>query len=189
MSFVPLTIFLAIGFEPALFAADNPPQGPSIIMIIRHAEKPDESGGVKDPNLSPRGYQRAAALAKVIPDHFPRPDFLIAAKNSKHSDRPIETITPLSDALHEPIDAKFKTEETDEVAHYVLTDPKFAGKVVLIAWHHENIPALAKTLGVNNAPDKWSSDTFDRVWEITYTNGVPTWQDLPQNALPGDSQN
>ncbi len=32
------------------------------------------------------------------------------------------------------------------------------------------------------------SKVFDRVWEITYENGAATWKDLPQNALPGDSE-
>jgi hypothetical protein len=33
--------------------------GPSLVLIIRHAEKPEDQN---DPNLSPRGYQRAGAL-------------------------------------------------------------------------------------------------------------------------------
>jgi phosphohistidine phosphatase SixA len=160
--------------------------GPHIVMIIRHAEKPESE---KDPNLSPRGYQRAEALAKIIPEHFPRPDFLIATKKGKASARPYETITPLSKALHEPIEATFKDEQYVDVAHEVLADPKFAGKTVLIAWHHGKIPDLAKALGVKDAPDKWQSEVFDRVWEITYDNGTATWQDLPQKALPGDSEN
>jgi len=183
----PLLLILAIGSQRALLASDPPPQGPHIVMIIRHAEKPDETKGEKNPDLSPRGFQRAGALAKVIPDHFPKPDFLIATKRSKGSNRPVETITPLAKALHETIESTFKDDEVEQLAHAVLSDPKYSGKVVLIAWHHGKIPALAKALGVNNAPDKWHSKVFDRVWEITYENGVATWKDLPQDALPGDS--
>jgi hypothetical protein len=69
----------------------------------------------------------------------------------------------------------------------VLTDHKYAGQVVLIAWHHEKIPALAKALGVEDAPAKWDSTVFDRVWEITYDGSVATLKDLPEEALPGDS--
>jgi phosphohistidine phosphatase SixA len=144
--------------------------------------------GEKDPNLSPLGYQRAEALAKVIPDRFPRPDFLIATLKSKGSNRPVETITPLAAALHEKIESKYKDEEADKAAHEVLTDPKYAGKVVLIAWHHGMIPDLAKALGVNNAPQKWKDSVFDRVWQITYEDGIPSLKDLPQKALPGDSE-
>ena len=181
-----LLLALAIGAEQA---PNQAPAGPSIIMIIRHAEKPAEESGEKNPNLSPRGFQRADALASVIPDHFPHPDFLIATKRSKGSNRPVETITPLSKALHEEIESTFKDDEVDQVAHEVLTDPKFAGKIVLIAWHHGKIPELAAVLGVKNAPPKWNPAVFDRVWEITYQNGVANWQNLPQKVLPGDSQN
>ena len=60
--------------------------------------------------------------------------------------------------------------------------------MVLIAWHHGMIPTLAQDLGVTGAPAKWNSKVFDRVWEVTYNVGTPSWQDLPQEALPGDSQ-
>jgi len=170
------------------WSAATQPTGPRIIMIIRHAEKPVETAGDKDPNLAKQGFERADALAKVIPDHFTKPDFLIATKKSKGSNRPVETITPLSKAIHEAIESDFKDEEFAQVAHEVLTDPKYAGKVVLIAWHHGKIPELAKALGVKDCPDKWNAKVFDRVWQITYENGVASWKDLPQKALPGDSQ-
>jgi phosphohistidine phosphatase SixA len=180
-------LVLATVSHHALRADDTSKQGPHIVMIIRHAEKPDQTDGDKDPNLSKQGYERADALAKVIPEHFPKPDFLIATKKSKSSARPIETITPLSKAIHENIESDYKDDDFAQEAHEVLTDPKYAGKVVLIAWHHGKIPELAKALGVKDCPDKWNSKVFDRVWEITYDNGVATWQDLPQKALPGDS--
>ena len=176
---------LAIGVPLAFSKAAGPAQRPSLIMIIRHGEKPE---GEKDLNLTPQGYARAKALATVIPDHFPRPDFLFAAKKSKGSDRPIETITPLSKALDEPIDSQFKADEVEQIAHAILDNPKYAGKVVLICWHHEKIPDLAKALGAKDAPEKWSGKVFDQVWEITYDRDAATWKQVPEEALPGDSQ-
>jgi broad specificity phosphatase PhoE len=100
MGLVLLTV--AFGFDRA-FPADGPsvsPRvGPHIVLIIRHAEKPEPStDGTKDPNLNKQGYERAEALAKAIPAHFPKPDFLIATKKSSGSNRPVETITPLANA-------------------------------------------------------------------------------------------
>jgi broad specificity phosphatase PhoE len=181
-----LALMLAAG-APAVPAADAP-SGPHIIMIIRHGEKPDDSESGKDPDLSKKGFERADALAKVIPARFPTPDFLFATHKSKNSNRPVETITPLSAALREPIDATFKVDEVDKISKEILTDPKYAGKTILIAWHHEEIPELAKALGVKNVPDKWDAAVFDRVWVVTYNNGVATWRDLPQKALAGDSE-
>ncbi len=169
-------------------AAARESKGPHIVMIIRHAEKPDETGPEKNPNLTEKGYERADALAKIIPAHFPKPDYLFATKKSKGSNRPAETITPLSKALTEPIESTFRDEEISALATKILTDPKFEDKTVLIAWHHGKIPDLARALGVTDAPTKWDSNVFDRVWEITYQDGKATLQDLPQKALPGDAQ-
>src|SRR5689334_227829 len=124
------TVVGAIGTGAACGEA---PAGPHIVMIIRHAEK---TGEKSDSDLSKKGYERADALATVFPAHFPRPDFLIAAKKSKNSNRSVETITPLAKALHEEIESKYKDKEYSELAHELLTDPKYAGKTVLIAWHH-----------------------------------------------------
>jgi len=181
-------LLLAVGVPRAFPAPDTRPRGPHLVLIIRHAEKPDDTGGEKDPNLSARGYERAAALATVIPEHFPRPDCLIATKRSKGSNRPVETITPLAKALHVEIESSLNDAEVDQLAHELLTDPKYAGKTVLIAWHHGKIPALAKDLGVTAVPDKWNSEVFDRVWEISFDGDAVVWKDVPQKALPGDSE-
>ena len=177
-----LIILLTAHAAPAL--ADAPRSaGPALVMIIRHAEKPAD----KDPNLSPRGFERATALATAFPAHFPHPDFLIATKRSKNSDRSVETITPLAKAMHLEIAHEFKDDDVAELAKSVLTDPKYAGKTVLIAWHHGKIPELAHALGARDAPDAWDEKAFDRVWKITYDKGVAKWENLPQHALPGDS--
>ena len=153
----PAALVFAIGWVRTAPA----PGMPRIVMIIRHAEKPGESEKEKkDPNLSKKGFERADALATVIPEHFPRPDFLIATKRSKGSNRPAETITPLSKALHEEIEAAFKDEEFEKVAHAVLTEKKYDGKVVLIAWHHGKLPDLLAALGATarspNWPKRWA---------------------------------
>jgi phosphohistidine phosphatase SixA len=181
-------LIVVTGSDRALLALDGTTQGPRVVLIIRHAEKPEGAEETKDPNLSKRGVQRARALAKVIPKLFPRPDFLIATLKSKRSNRPFETIEPLAKALHETIEATFEDNQVEQLARAVLTERKYAGKVVLIAWHHGELPELAKALGAADAPHKWDADVFDRVWEITYKEGVATFKDLPQKALPGDSE-
>lgn len=176
---------LAVSAGRGLSAVDGSPQGPHLILIIRHAEK---TGSKTDFDLSKKGYERADALAKAIPAHFPKPDYLIATKRSKSSNRPVETIRPLGKALHEPVEAKYSNKQYEQLAHELLSDPKYAGKTVLIAWHHGNIPELVHALGANNVPDKWNDDVFDRVWQISYENGAAKWKDVPENALPGDSK-
>lgn len=87
------------------------------IMIIRHAEKPPDSGepfgvtakGNQDvESLIIQGWQRAGALACFFaPTHGPlqdaelaTPQFLFASESkSGGSERPVETITPLASKL------------------------------------------------------------------------------------------
>jgi hypothetical protein len=111
---------------------------------------------------------------------------LFAAAPSKHSNRPIETITPLSQALKLRINTSYEDRETTPVANEILSG-KYAGKVVLISWHHGEIPHLAKALGADDAPKRWDDTVFDQVWMLEWVDGKPQFSTIPERLLPGDS--
>jgi len=159
---------------------------PTLVLILRHGEKPADAA---DPDLSARGYERAAALAFAIPSAFATPDFLFASAASGESNRPVETITPLSRALHDlPINDKHKDKEYQDVAAALLSKDEYAGKIVCIAWHHGEIPSLAAALGAKGTPATWDEGVFDRVWRLDYeATGTVTFTDLPQRLLFGDT--
>jgi hypothetical protein len=163
--------------------------GPAQVLIIRHAEKPGDPSAddENDPNLSVKGRERAAALAIYIPATFQAVDFLFATKESQKSNRPVETIAPLSLAIQKDIDSHFANDEFDKLAQHVLTHAIYAGKRILICWHHGRIPSLAGALGVANAPAKWSGHVFDQVWRIDFADGNATLKILNQQLLFGDS--
>ena len=167
---------------------------PYQILIIRHAEKPDgtDDTSTKNPNLSLRGYERAGALAPFLPGTFGQPDFLFASQASTSSNRPVETITPLANALGLTINSSFADDDYPTLANTLLSDATYAGHLVLICWHHGKIPKLATALGVTPPQDPWPGDVFDRVWQITYpqppgSGGSPTVTDYPQKLLFGDT--
>ena len=179
-----LVILLSVGW--GVWALGDQGGGPKVVYIIRHAEKPDSKD---DPNLSPRGYKRADALVKVFPARFCVPDFIWATAPSNHSLRPLETVTPLAQSLHLTALDEFSDDDYAKLAHELLSDGRFAGKSVLVCWHHEKIPDLASALGAKDAPDHWKDDVFDRVWELRFENGkVVDFENRPEEALPGDSQ-
>lgn len=158
---------------------------PAQILLIRHAEKPD--GPSID--LSPQGQERAKALpALFAKGTFPKPDFLFATRKSKHSNRPIETVTPLAAALQLKIDARFADDQYDQLAAELLTNPRYAGKTVLICWHHGKLPELAQALKAADVPDHWKDDVFDKIWVITYENGQGKLKKRNQALLPGDQR-
>jgi hypothetical protein len=157
---------------------------PKQILIIRHAEK---TGLKTDMHLNPRGFQRAAALPRLFPAQFDTPDFIFATRISKHSNRPVETVTPLAKALHRRIDNRFGEDDYRPLAKEVLSRPAYAGKNVLVCWHHGRIPALAEALGFSHPPSPWPDTQFDRVWRVQYDGGSATMTDMPQHLLEGDS--
>jgi hypothetical protein len=117
---------------------------------------------------------------------FSTPDFVFAAQASKSSNRPVETITPLSAALNLTYNDKHPDGDYAKVASDILTNSKYTGKVVLVCWHHGNIPNLATALGVTNPPP-WPGSVFDRVWVISYPKGALSLANDAQMLLYGDS--
>jgi hypothetical protein len=115
------------------------------VLIIRHAEKPDQGNG-----LSPRGEQRAQAYASYF-DPFQLdgtalvPQRLIATSDSKASMRPRLTLTPLAARLQLPIEQPWADDQVDDLAKELRK--KNEAPVVLIAWHHGHIVKLIEALG------------------------------------------
>ena len=149
---------------------------PRQVLIIRHGEKPTE--GAKSVHLSDEGQQRAESLrdlfvaSKTRKEPFPTPDFIFATKDSSASHRPIETVTPLSKKLKLPINTDFRNEDHEAaLAREISSNSKYAGKTVLICWHHGMMPELAKELKATGVPDSWKPTAFDRVWELSYGDG------------------
>jgi broad specificity phosphatase PhoE len=165
-------------------AFSRQPSRPALVLVIRHGEK---SGKKNDIHLNARGYERANALHGLFPNRFPAPEFLFATKASDNSNRPVETITPLSKALGLPIQSQFANNQFTELAHELLNNPVYAGKIVLVCWHHGKIPGFTVNLGVRDTLPEWTEDLYDRVWRIEYKDGSVLFANLPQQLLPGDS--
>jgi broad specificity phosphatase PhoE len=151
---------------------------PKQIIFIRHGEKENSDGSVQDVDLSSNGYKRANELPDFFENHLPnnigRPDVIIAMKqeNSRHSNRPVETVTPLSKALNIPIIANYKQSEISQSANDIN---KFGeDKVVLVCWEHKYLTKIAKLLGApvnswgyNPQAKKDDGKNYDAIWVIT----------------------
>src|SRR6202140_458140 len=129
------------------------------ILLMRHAEK---TGDPMDPHLSQDGYARAAQLADFIPATFGIPQFLIATSISKRSVRPIETLKPLSTKIGVSVDATYADQDYGAVASQLLSEPRYAdaGALIVVCWHHGNIPSMAHALRakLGSYPDPWDAD-------------------------------
>lgn len=140
------------------------------VVLIRHAEKPDDGR-----NLSEAGALRARADATVLqglslngrPIRFDR---LVATQDSRHSDRPRETLAPLAQALHLPIEQPAADKDVTGLAAWLHALP--AGQTVLVAWHHGAMPKLMAALGADPArllPDgHWPETDFGSAYALSF---------------------
>jgi broad specificity phosphatase PhoE len=178
---------------------------PSVVMLIRHAEKPLGVGpphgvtidGAPDlESLTPRGWQRAGALVGLfVPDPadgrdptFPTPTHLFASQigGGSSSHRPRETLLALGERLGLAVDSRFPKEQVDELirAVHAIDGP------VLIAWEHQLIPSIANLLAQDKSkvPQIWPDDRYDLVWvfESGSQGGEVEFREVPQTLLAGD---
>jgi broad specificity phosphatase PhoE len=146
------------------------------ILLMRHAEK---SADPMDPHLSSDGYARAAKLAEYIPGTLGAPQFLFATSISKHSVRPIETIEPLAAKIGVPIDSTYADQDYGALASQLLSDQRFAdaSSLIVVCWHHGNIPSMACALRANDGsyPDPWDPQVFNQILVLSFSG-----DDAPQ---------
>ncbi len=186
---------------------------PARIIILRHAEKLNRH------ELCEMGEERAQALSRQYlgqgASHslFPagqKPDAFLAI--TLHT---IETITPAAQSWNLPVipyevsgekedEAEKEAEtsrRTQEAAHDVLTDPRYDGKTVVMAWEHNHIAksklekefsgeqvTLRQLLHLDqiaDVPTTWPDSNYDYFWIVDYAPGnpVPTGFQMVRQAF------
>ncbi len=171
------------------------------ILLLRHAEKPGESGqdvglgpdGRPDPkSLTVRGWQRAGGLAALLAPgalaqpaspvpRLPRPDRIHASafrKNGGHSRRPEQTVLPLAAKLEQVVDLRWALHGEDAFGAALSAQ---AG-VVLVCWQHQGLPALARAVAapqrLPELPDGWTwpKTRFDVIWSLRRERPGDVWR-------------
>jgi hypothetical protein len=180
------------------------------VLIIRHAEKPDEAGagagltedGQPDKkSLVIRGWQRAGAWTALFGaglggDLFPQPTVIYAANPDRGADgepsqRPFETIEPLAKRLHLAPITRWGHGDEAELAAEII---KLTG-VVLVCWEHKLIasallPALIGAQSLPSVPAKWGGTRFDVVLRLDRAFPTAPWsfRQLFPRILAGDTE-
>ncbi len=136
------------------------------VLVMRHAEK---SPDLNDPHLTAAGLKRAQSLAIYLPALFGKPDYIFATANSLHSSRPFETVLPLSQATGVPIDQSYADQDYGALALLLRGSEKFQNKIILICWHHGNIPGFLNAIGAmaGTYADPWPKPTFNLIIKVT----------------------
>jgi hypothetical protein len=181
------------------------------ILIIRHAEKPQQNGdsgidetGAPDPkSLTPRGWQRAGAWAQLFVPALgqqpvlPTPTALFAS-NPNHenaataesaggkSRRPLETITPLAGKLSLGVATQVSKQKVGDLVAALATTPG----VVLVCWQHEVIVEIANAIShaSTTIPTKWPGSRFNVIFRLDRPSDGSPWkfQQVVPVLLAGD---
>lgn len=176
--------------------------GPDKIMLIRHAEKPEDStpAGVREDgtankhSIIVRGWQRAGALVAFFakPSHpkIATPNAIFAAATTddpavKPEDakslRPQETATPLAARLGLRVNTSVPVGQETTLISALQQTPG----IVLVTWEHKRIPTIAAAFG--RVPDSWG-EAFDVVWVLDrLSDGSYAFSVVNQDLLAGDS--
>jgi hypothetical protein len=142
----------------------------SVVLLIRHAEKP-----VAGPGLAPAGELRAEAYVRYFGnfrvDGTPtKIQTLVATADSAYSSRPRLTLAPLGQALGLPIQQPFANEDTGKFAAWLASAPR--DRTTLVAWHHGKLPKLLASLGADPAAllphGSWPDDVYDWVIALRF---------------------
>jgi len=172
----------------------------TLVMIIRHGEKPDDSnpgidaqGNQDDSSLTEIGWNRAHRLVDLFdPVHGPpqpgltRPKAIYAAGPNDNGEgaRTRETVTPLADKLGISVDTRFGKGDEEALVEHVIAQPG----PTLISWQHGEIPAIAEAFPsvTPTPPAQWPDDRFDVVWTLAKTAHGWHFAQMPELVLPED---
>ena len=155
-----LLVLLLLAFLTMSLSAEA--QGKLKLVIIRHGEKLP-----KQDNLSCAGLNRSLKLINVLNKKIGIPDYIYVpsignGNNTTHA-RMFQTVTPFAANYSLSINSNFKEDDFEGI----LADLKHKEGTVLFVWEHENIPALAKALGIKGKNLNWKDSDFDSIWMIT----------------------
>jgi broad specificity phosphatase PhoE len=192
---------------PAPTAAPETAPRTPVIMIIRHAEKPDgtepgvdEDGDEDDSSLTPTGWDRARRLVDLFhpaqgspPAGLTRPTAIYAAgaTDDGEGQRTRETGAPLADALGLPVSTDYGRGDEKKLVKEIenVADTAARPGVTLISWQHSGIPEIVDDFAnVTPAPpQEWPENRFDVVWVLTRTAEGWRFTQVPELVLPQDS--
>ena len=188
------------GTRPTPSAPSSGVAAGTLVMVIRHGEKPDGSdpgvdaqGNKDNSSLTETGWERANRLVDLF-DPVPGPPrpglatpkaiYAAGANDAGEGLRPRETVMPLAARLGLTLDTSYGAGDEKKLVQQVITQPG----PTLISWQHGEIPDIAKAFPsvTPKPPSDWPDDRFDIVW--TFTRTADGWQfaQVPELVLPGD---
>ncbi|MFA5668345.1 MAG: phosphoglycerate mutase family protein [Balneolaceae bacterium] len=153
--FVVYFLFSIISFT-SIQAQTVEPTSTTTIILVRHAEKMDD--GTNNPDLTPKGLNRAIELQKVLTQEFE-----ISAIFSTPLKRTQQTATPTA-AFYSLDIQEYDHKKPTVLKELILSDYK--GKTVLIAGHSNSTPILVNHFFGEDKYPYLSEDVFNQMFIV-----------------------
>ncbi|HEY0077889.1 MAG TPA: phosphoglycerate mutase family protein [Pyrinomonadaceae bacterium] len=138
-------------------------RAPTIVLVLRHAEKAAAGSDNPDPSLSEAGVKRAQELIRVAEDAG------VSAIYTTQFKRTRETAQPLAAQLGVPIISVEVNKENlaahpASLAKEVLS--KHKGQTVAIIGHSNTVPLIVEALGGKKPPAIDDATEFDHLFIV-----------------------
>ncbi len=152
----------------ALGAAAHAQDSPTVVLVIRHAEKAVEPGD--NPGLSEAGQKRAQELVELAEEAGVNAIYTTQFKRAQ------DTAKPLAARLSIPVTPVEVNRENAAgyaaaLAKSVLA--KNAGQVVLVIGHSNTVPAIVEAFGAKRPAAIDDATEFDRVFVLIVPKSGP----------------
>ena len=161
-------LYSAASADPVAALHTGPKDG--TVLLIRHAEKPDEGDGI-----TPAGEARATAYIHYftnlkLESEALKPDEIFASADSHNSRRPRLTVEPLARALKIPVNLSYK--DKDFLSLVTALQSGHNGKHILICWHHGAVPEMLRAFGADPGTvlpgGQWPKDEYGWLIVLRY---------------------
>ena len=126
-------------------SAAQPAAPPALVLVVRHAEKVDNSA---DPALSAAGSARAIALAEALASANVDHVIVTQRQRTRLTAGPVMAQRGLTAEA-----VPFSSDMAKHVADVAAAVRRQSGKVVLVVGHSNTVPAIVHALGGPKAPD------------------------------------
>ena len=152
----------------ALGAAAHAQDSPTVVLVIRHAEKAVEPGD--NPGLSEAGQKRAQELVELAEEAG------VTAIYTTQFKRAQDTAKPLAARLSIPVTPVEVNRENAGTYPAMLAKSvlaKHAGQVVLVIGHSNTVPAIVEAFGGKRPAAIDDATEFDRVFVLVVPKSGP----------------
>ncbi|MFD1258969.1 histidine phosphatase family protein [Mucilaginibacter terrae] len=127
------------------------------IYLVRHAEKLTVNPAERDPNLSDKGFQRAADLAKVLQKKKINTIYSTNYKRTLATAMPLATYLQLAPVI-------YNVKDPSTIAIKASQDNK--GKTALIVGHSNTLIPVIKALNCSVPFEGLTDDDYDMLFKV-----------------------